>query len=157
MKLTLNLIKKGISIMSTGAILLTFLISILSTNTKSPNFIEYTDLSKFFLNLYMFIILALIFCHTIYPKIICSIFTKRFAIITTEKGKLILLSAILIMYFGTGSTPQKVFGIIAFLATFGLFISKYCNSFKKNTLTEEKISNNFNSQVVTTTSQSFNN
>ena len=157
MKFSIEFIKKIISILCTGTILLTFIITTLSTNKNSPNFIEYTDLSKFFLNLYIFIILALIFCHTIYPKIICSIFTKRFAIITTEKGKLILLSAILIMYFGTGSTPQKVFGIIAFLATFGLFISKYCNSFKKNTLTEEKISNNFNSQVVTTTSQSFNN
>ena len=162
MKLTLNLIKKGISIISTGAILLTFLISILSTNAKSPNFIEYTDLSKFFLNIYTLFLLVLIFGHSIYPGIICSIFSKRFAIILSEKGKIILLSCILIMYFGTGSMPQKLFGFISFIGTFSLFLSYFFLNHKvdkQSKFVEEKKIGNFviTSPNVIVTNESFNN
>ena len=156
MKLTLDLIKKGIAIISTGTILLAFLISILSTNVKSPNFIEYTDLSKFFLNVYTFLLLALIFGHSVYPSIICSIFSKRFSIILSEKGKIILLSSILIMYFGTGSMPQKIFGFIAFIGAFSLFLSYFflnCKD-KQNKFVEEKKIGNIvisNSNITTTT------
>ncbi len=156
MEMNLEFIKKIISIIAIGIIYLTFIIMILTTNKNSPNFIEYTDLSKFFLNLYTFILLTLILCHSIYPKILCNIFTKKIGIITSIKGKIILLSSILIMYFGTGSKPQKIFGLIAFLATFGLFLSNLflnCRTFGKKTLVEEKIRND----VITTTTASFNN
>ena len=155
MEFSIEFIKKIISIFCTGLILLTFIITTISTNKNSPNYIEYTDLSKFFLNLYIFIILTLIFCHTINPKIICSIFTNKFSFIITENGKLILLSIIILMYFGTGNSPQKAFGMISFFALFGLLISKYCRSFRKNELIEEKMSNN-SSQANVTTSQAFN-
>ena len=159
MKLTLDLIKKGISIISTGTILLAFLISILSTNVKSPNFIEYTDLSKFFLNIYILFILFVIFVHTIYPKIICSIFIKNFYIISSQKGKIILLSFIFIMYFGTGSMPQKIFGMVAFIATFSLFLSNlFLNCKTYSSSKENKINIGINnSKDFTTTSTNFNN
>ena len=163
----LDLIKKVISILSTGTTLIVFLITIFTTNKKSPNFIEYTSLSKFLLNLYTLFVLSLIFAHTVYPQIICSIFTKRFNIITSENGKLILLSSIFIMYFGTGSKPQKIFGMIAFLCAFMLFLSKLflpCKSFKKNAFVEEKIikntspnTNNLNITTSTATTDSFKN
>ena len=159
----IDLIKKVISILSIGTTLFVFLITIFTTNKKSPNFIEYTNLSKFLLNLYTLFILSLIFAHTVYPKIICSVFTKRFNIISSENGKIILLSSIFIMYFGTGSKPQKIFGMIAFLCTFILFLSKLflpCKSFRKNVFVEEKIIKNTNpnnSTITTTTTDSFNN
>ena len=158
MEMNFEFIRKVILIMATGIILLTFIIMILTTNKKSPNFIEYTDLSRFFINLYTFILLALILCHSIYPKILCNIFTKKLGIITTVKGKIILLSSIFIMYFGTGSKPQKIFGMIAFMATFCLYLSNLflkCKNFgnnNNNAFVEEKIKN----QVITTTTASFN-
>ena len=155
MELKLELIKKIISIIATGTIFLTFIITIFTTNKNSPNFIEYTNLSKFFLNLYTFILLALIFCHSAFPKIICKIFTKKIGLIASDKGKVYLLFSILIMYFGTGSMPQKIFGMVAFISTFSLFLSNLfinCN-FKKNVFVEEKIKN----QVITTTTANFNN
>ena len=54
MKFSFDLIKKSITIICTGIILLTFILTTLSTNKNSPNYIEYTDLSKFFLNLLIF-------------------------------------------------------------------------------------------------------
>ena len=159
MEMNLEFIRKIILIMATGIILLNFIIMILTTNKNSPNFIEYTDLSRFFLNLYTFTLLALILGHSIYPKILCNIFTKKLGIITTVKGKIILLSSIFIMYFGTGNKPQKIFGMIAFIATFCLFLSNLFLKCKNvnfgnnnNAFVEEKIKN----QVMTTTTASFN-
>ena len=163
MQCTFKLIKQIITILSTGIILLTFIITILATNSKSPNYIEYTELSKFLLNLYTLIILSLIFAHSVYPQIICSILSKRFAIIISEKGKIIILSSIFIMYFGTGSLPQKLFGMIGFIGTFSLFLSSLftnCGSFKKNDFTEEKRISNIStndSKNITTTTEGFNN
>ena len=164
MKFSIDLIKKSITIICTGIILLTFILTTLNTNKKSPNFIEYTDLSKFFLNLLIFFLLTLIFIHSINPKIVCSIFIKRFGFLSTQKGKLILLSAISIMYFGTGSLPQKIFGLISFLTTFSLFLSEYffkCKMPKKNSFVEEMTIKNVYEEktntVITTTSQSFGN
>ena len=163
MNLSFKLIKQLISILATGIILLTFIITILTTNTKSPNYIEYTELSKFLLNLYTLIILSLIFGHSVYPQMICSIISKKFAIILSEKGKIIILSSIFIMYFGTGSLPQKLFGMIAFIGTFSLFISNLfikCKFNQTEGFTEEKKINNFttnNSKVITTTTEGFNN
>ena len=158
MKINLESIRKIIAILSTGIILLTFLISILSTKSKSPNYIEYTDLSKFFLNIYTLFLLVLIFVHTIYPKIICSIFIKNLGIISSEKGKIMLLSFIFIMYFGTGSIPQKIFGMVAFFATFSLFLSNLFLNCKTYRFSEKK--NNFginNTKDIITTSANFNN
>ena len=161
MKINFELIRKVIEILSTGTILLAFLISIFSTKVKSPNYIEYTDLSKFFLNIYILFLLILIFVHSIYPKIICSIFTKNFGIISSEKGKIMILSFIFIMYFGTGSMPQKIFGMVAFCATFSLFLSNLFLNCKTYRFSEEnKINTNIginNSKNITTTSTNFNN
>ena len=163
MKFSIDLIKNSITIICTGIILLTFVLTTLSTNKKSPNYIEYTDLSKFFLNLLILFLLTLIFIHSINPKYVCSIFIKRFGFISTQKGKLILLSAISLMYFGTGSLPQKIFGLISFLTTFSLFLSEYffnCKMPKKNAFVEEKTNNAYKENtntVITTTSQSFGN
>ena len=147
MKITFELIKQIISIISTSTCLGTFIITTLLTNTKSPEFIEYTDLSKFFLNLYIFILLLLCFGHSIYPSIICNIFTDRLGIITTDRGKTVILTSILVMHFSTESMPQKVFGMISFVSTLGLFLSDLilnCETLKQKPLTNDKIVNNVN-------------
>ena len=147
MEMNFVLIKKIITILSTGTFLVTFIVTTLCTNTKSPNFIEYTDLSKFFLNLYIFILLLLCFGHSIYPSIICNIFTDRLGIITTDRGKTVILTSILVMYFSTESMPQKLFGMISFVSTLGLFLSDLilnCETLKQKPLTNDKIVNNVN-------------
>ena len=87
-------------------------------------------------------------------------FTKRFGIISSEKGKIIMLSFTFIMYFGTGNRPQKIFGMIGFLGTFCYFLSTLfinCKNDRQSHFVEEKNnSQGSNSKVVITTTESFN-
>ena len=156
MKLTYELIKKIISILSLSTSLGAFLVTTLCTNTKSPTFIEYTDLSKFFLNLYILILLILMLFHSIYPKMVCSIFTNRLGIITSSKGKITILVFIMIMYFSTESLPQKLFGMISFVSTLAFFLSELflnCETLKQKPLTNDKfrINSKISSSPITVT------
>ena len=142
MKLTFELIKQIITSLVTATSLVSFIVTTLCTNTKSQNFIEYTDLSKFFLNFYIFIILLLCFCHSIYPKLVCKIFTDKIGIISSDRGKIVIQTSIFIMYFSTESMPQKLFGMISFVAVFGLFLADLllnCETLKQKPLNNERI------------------
>ena len=150
MKINFELIKQIISTICTLTILGAFIVTELCTKTKSPKFIEYTDLLKTLLNLYIFFILSLCFFHSVYPKGVCKIFTNNLGIITTDRGKIIILSSIIIMYFSTESLPQKLFGMISFVAVFALFLADLllnCETLKQKPLTNEKIGINFQKQV----------
>ena len=142
MKLTFELIKQIITSLVTATSLVSFIVTTLCTNTKSQNFIEYTDLSKFFLNFYIFIILLLCFCLSIYPKLVCKIFTDKIGIISSDKGKIVIQTSIFIMYFSTESMPQKLFGMISFVEVFGLFLADLllnCDTLKQKPLNNERI------------------
>ena len=137
MKMNFELIKQIITILSTGTCLVSFIVTTLCTNPKSPNFIEYTDLSKFFLNFYIFILLLICFCHAVYPKLVCSLIANRLGIIITDRGKIVLIASIIIMYFSTESMPQKLFGMISFVAVFGLYLADLllnCDTLKQKPL-----------------------
>ena len=122
MKYNFPLILRIISILSTGTIFFSFIITNLCTNVKSPNFIEYTSLSKFFINFYIFVILLLCLLHSIYPQIICQILISGFGIISTTKGKIIIICIIDVMYFSTENLPQKLFGMITFVSNLALLL-----------------------------------
>ena len=135
--MTFEIIKKIITILSTGTNLGAFIVTTLCTNYKSEKFIEYTDLSKFFLNLYIFLLLLLMLLHSINPNIIFPYIKKNIKIITSGQGKIYLSSAIILMYFSTESMPQKLFGMIAFVSTLGLLLSELafnCEVLKQNPL-----------------------
>ncbi len=121
-KINFDLILRIISILSLGTSFFSFIVTELVTNTKSPNFIEYTDLSRFFLNLYILLIYLLCLVHSVYPSILCPIIIESLSIITTIKGKIILSLAIDIMFFSTESLPQKLFGMITFICVLALFL-----------------------------------
>ena len=122
MKYNFPLILRIISILSTGTIFFSFIITNLCTNVKSPNFIEYTSLSKFFINFYIFVILLLCLLHSIYPQIICQILISGFGIISPTKGKIIIICIIDVMYFSTENLPQKLFGMITFVSNLALLL-----------------------------------
>ena len=122
MKYNFPLILRIISILSTGTIFFSFIITNLCTNVKSPNFIEYTSLSKFFTNFYIFVILLLCLLHSIYPQIICQILISGFGIISTTKGKIIIICIIDVMYFSTENLPKKLFGMITFVSNLALLL-----------------------------------
>ena len=151
MKMNFELIKQIITTLSTGTCLATFIVTTLCTNTKSPNFIEYTDLSKFFLNFYIFILLLICFCHAVYPKLVCSLITNRLGIIINDRGKIVLLTSIIVMYFSTESMPQKLFGMISFVSVFGLYLADLllnCDILKQKPLIINSEKNNANNSPV---------
>ena len=144
MKINYELILRIISILSMGTCFVTFIVTQLITNTKSPNYIEYTDLSKFFLNLYIFLILLLCLVHSVYPSFNFPFVTEGLGIITTIKGKIILPLAIDIMYYSTENLPKKLFGMISFVAIFALFLGNIvfnCEILKQKPLEENDIIN----------------
>ena len=157
MKMNFELIKQIITILSTGTCLVSFIVTTLCTNPKSPNFIEYTDLSKFFLNFYIFILLLICFCHAAYPKLVCSFITNRLGIIVTDRGKIVLIASIIVMYFSTESMPQKLFGMISFVSVFGLYLADLilnCNILKQRPLIHNLGNNSIkNSSVVITNTE----
>ena len=159
MKITFELIKQIVAIISTLVCLGAFIVTTLCTKTKNPNFIEYTDLSKFLLNLYILILLLLCFLHSISPSLVCKMFTDRIGIITTDRGKIFLLTAIMTMYFSTESMPQKLFGMISFVSVLGLFLADLllnCETLKQKPLQFERIGININkepSPVITTNTE----
>ena len=122
MKINYDLILRIISILSIGTSLFSFIVTTLITKTKSPKFIEYTDLPKFFLNFYIFLILLLCFLDSVYPNLICHTITHSFGIIKTIRGKIILSGLIDVMYYSTDSLPQKLFGMISFVSVLALLL-----------------------------------
>ena len=164
MKITFAIIKKIVTILSTAISFFSFRVTNLCINIKSPNYIEYTDLSKFFLNLYIGLLLFLIFIHSIYPKIVCTIFTDRIGIIISNRGKMVLMTTIIIMYFSTDSLPQQLFGMISFVCVLALLLAESflnCEILEQKPLMNEKIVNNANKNisqvVITTTNNAINN
>ena len=158
-KITFDLINQIVTILSTGTSLFSFLIITLCTNTKSSTFIEYTDLSKFFLNLYIFIILLLCFIHSISPNLNCSLIKEGFGIITTMKGKIIVFLAIDIMYYSTESMPQKLFGMITFVTVLALFLANIvfnCDILKQKPLEENKTNGETEQKIDSDTKGNFN-
>ena len=148
MKVSFELIKQIVAIISTGTNLGAFIVTTLCTKPKSENFVEYTDLSKFYLNIYIFCLLLLCFIHSINSTIICSLFSERLGIITSNKGKLILAIAIFTMFFCTDSTPQKLFGMISFVASLALFLAELllnCDTLEQNPEKNEISKNSSNS------------
>ena len=157
MKMNFELIKQIVTCLSTGTCLVTFIVTTLCTNTKSPNFIEYTDLSKFFLNFYIFILLLICFCHAVYPKLVCILITNSLGIIITDRGKIALIASIIVMYFSTESMPQKLFGMISFVAVFGLYLADLllnCDILKQKPLINNAGNNSSkNSDVIITNTE----
>ena len=157
-KITFDFICQIITILSTGTSLFSFIIIALITNTKSPNFVEYTDLSKFFLNLYIFIILLLCFIHSISPNLNCSMIKDGFGIVSTMNGKIIVTIAIDIMYYSTESLPQKLFGMITFVTALALILAKIvfnCEILKQQPLEENNINGENNQKRDTDSKSNF--
>ena len=145
MKINYDLILRIISILSVGTSFFSFIVTTLVTNTKSPNFIEYTDLSKFFLNFYIFLILLLCLLDSLNLNFFCTTITHSFGIISTIKGKMILMGTIDVMYYSTDSLPQKLFGMITFICVLALLLADQvlnCKILKQKAIDENNENNN---------------
>ena len=102
--------------------LILIFIIILSTEISNNNLKEYTDVSHFFLNIYIIIIFILFLGHSLYPRFKPTIIKKYFNFILTNKGKIIIIFLISLIYRYSESLPHYILGLFLFVSSFILFI-----------------------------------
>ena len=131
MKIDYPKIKKFIQIFVFSFNLLTFIIVLFSTNSKSKTYKEYTGSSKFFLSLYIILIYAFLITITIYPGILYHQLKTQFAFVFSDKGKLILSYSISIIYWFSKNKPQLIFAILSTTMNTFLLIYEFIFYFQK--------------------------
>ena len=131
MKIDYPRIKKYIQIFVFSFNLLVFLISLVSTDSKSKTYKEYTGSSKFFLSLYIILIYSFLLVITIYPGLLYHQLKSHFDFIFKDKGKLILSYLICIIYWFTTNKPQLIYAILSTITTTLLLIYEFIFYFQK--------------------------
>ena len=131
MKIDYPKIKKFIQIFVFSFNLLTFIIVLFSTNSKSKTYKEYTGSSKFFLSLYIILIYAFLITITIYPGILYHQLKTQFAFVFSDKGKLILSYSISIIYWFSRNKPQLIFAVLSSIMNTFLLIYEFIFYFQK--------------------------
>ena len=131
MKIDYPKIKKFIQIFVFSFNLLTFIIVLFSTNSKSKTYKEYTGSSKFFLSLYIILIYAFLITITIYPGILYHHLKTQFAFVFSDKGKLILSYSISIIYWFSRNKPQLIFAVLSTIMNTFLLIYEFIFYFQK--------------------------
>ena len=139
MKLDYPKIKKFLQIGIFSIDLLVFLLVLFSTNSSSPKYKEYTDSSKFFLDLYIIGIYAILILVTIYPRLIFYRIKRYILFIYTDKGKVIISFCLSLIYWFAKNKPQFVLGFILTITSIVLLIYEFFFHFVDNFLSSKGI------------------
>ena len=131
MKLDYPRIKKLLHIGIFTIDLLIFLIVLFSTNSSSDKYKEYTDSSKFFLNIYIIIIYSVLILITIIPKLLYYKIKNYISFIFSDKGKAITSAAIALIYWFAKNGPQFTLGVLLTITTIILLVFEFLFYFTK--------------------------
>ena len=123
-------IKRKIQILVFSLNLITFIIITSCTINSNENYIEYTNLSKIFSNIYIILTLLVLLIHSISSKLICKFISEDFSFLTNDIGKIISNLSIGILFWSSNNTPHVIFGIINFISSIALSISEFIFQFK---------------------------
>ena len=122
-------IKRKIQILVFSLNLITFIIITSCTINSNENYIEYTNLSKIFSNIYIILTLLVLLIHSISSKLICKFISEDFSFLTNDIGKIISNLSIGILFWSSNNTPHVIFGIINFISSIALSISEFIFQF----------------------------
>ena len=131
MKLDYPTIKKFLQIGIFSIDLLVFLLVLFSTNSSSEKYKEYTDSSKFFLDLYIIGIYVILILVTIYPRLIFYRIKRYILFVFTDKGKVIISFCLSLIYWFAKNKPQFVLGFILTITSIVLLIYEFIFHFVK--------------------------
>ena len=131
MKLDYPKIKKFLQIGIFAIDLLVFLLVIFTTNSSSEKYKEYTDTSKFFLDIYIIGIYAILIVTTLYPRLIYYRIKRHILFIFNDKGKVIISFGISLIYWFARNKPQFVLGFILTITSLVLLIYEFIFHFVK--------------------------
>ena len=123
-------IKRKIQIIIFSLNLITFIIITACTSNNKENYIEYTNLSKIFSNIYIILTLLVLLIHSISSKLICKFISEDFSFLTNDIGKIIINLSIGVLFWSSNNTPHVIFGIINFISSIALAISEFILQFK---------------------------
>ena len=118
-------VKRKIQIVIISLNLISFIIISFYINDKNTNYLEYTDLPKFCTNTYIIILLLLVLIHSIYPNFICKIISENLNILTSSKGKIIIILSIGIQFWTSNNNLHVIFAIINFISSFILILCEF--------------------------------
>ena len=118
-------LKKKIQLLVISTNLIAFIIITILINIKETNYIEYTSLSKYFPNIYIFMILTMLLIDLIYPKLLHPVLSENLAFLRNDNGKLLINFAISILYWSSNNIAHVIFGIITFVSSFALFLCEF--------------------------------
>ena len=110
--------------------LLMICLNILAIEIPKNSLKEYTGVSHFFLNIYIFFIFIILLGHSIYPSFEPKIISKYFKFILSNKGKIIITFLISMIYRFSKSMPHYFLGIILFFSSLVLFVFEFIIYFK---------------------------
>ena len=105
--------------------LICFLIISFYINKKDLNYNEYTNLPKLLSNCYILIILLIMLIHSIYPKIVFFVIKDNFSILTNDRGKVIIILFIGILFWTSNNRIHTLFCIVNFISFFILLLCEY--------------------------------
>ena len=131
MKINYPYIKKILQIGIFSLDLFIFLLVLFSTNSSSETYKEYTGASKFFLDIYIISIYALLIFITIYPRFLFFKLKKYLLFIFTDKGKIIISYAISLIYWFAKNKPQFVLGFLLTITSTILLFYEFIFYFTK--------------------------
>ena len=129
-----SFIKNKIRIILITLNFVTFIIITTIMNKNSDDYNEYSTLSKYCSNCYIFIILLISLIHSINPKLICKMISHNLGILVCDKGKIIINLSLGILYLNNKNTPQLIFSITNFITSFGLFLCEFFHCTNSNNI-----------------------
>ena len=132
-----SLIKRRIQIVVISLDLVIFVVITSIINKNNDDYNEYTSLSKYCSNCYIFLIFLILLLHSIYPKLICKFLSDNLGILVCDKGKIIIILSIGVLYLNNNNTPQFFFSIFNFLSSFVLILCELfylCKKTKTNNI-----------------------
>lgn len=115
--------------------LICFLMIPFRVNSKDVNYVEYTSLSKSISNCYIIIILLIMLIHSIFPKMMLFGIKENLSILTSDRGKLVLIITIGILFWTSDNKIHTFFTVINFITFFALFLCEFifdCKFLKKS-------------------------
>lgn len=139
MKTNISKVKKLLQIITSLSSLIYFMIILLCLDPKGEHITEHSLLTKFCLNCYVLTLFILLFIISVSKKVLCDIIIKNLAVLTNDKGKIIIFFSIGILYLGFNNKHQIFFALYQFLC--GLVLLS-CEIYINHTKNKEK--NNLN-------------
>ena len=120
-----------------------FITMIIYINKQKEKYNEYTNLSKIISNIYILIIFLIMLIDSISPNLVCKLFSENIKVFLYNKGKIMIMLLIGMLYWTSNNRPHVLFGVINFISFFVLVLCEFILDCKilKNEAQDKMVNN----------------